>query len=216
MPGCRPGALWPRWTEFAALYVAAPVIQLVFYKDLGLFGPAFALFALAILLLWLTPGFSWMELVRVRGLAHWGWLIAGFTALAAAVIFALVFAVVPGDLFAFPIRTPARWALIMVAYPVASVLGQELLYRVLFFHRYGALFPRSGVAIAVNGVAFALAHAFYQNWVALSLTFAGGLIFAWSYHRSGSFALVVILHVIAGWLLFTSGLGGFFYHGAIG
>lgn len=207
---------WGRRIEFAALYVAAPVVHLAFFDELGLFVPVFTLFAAGVVLLALTPGFAWAELVRVRGLARWAAPTAGFTALAAAVIFALVLALVPDDLFGFPRRAPARWALVMAAYPVASVLGQELLYRVLFFHRYRALFPRAGVAIAVNAAVFALAHAFYQNWVALALTFAGGLIFAWAYRRTGSFALVMILHVIAGWLLFTSGLGGYFYHGAIG
>ncbi len=50
---------------------------------------------------------------------------------------------------------------------------------------------------------FALAHAFYMNWVAVTLSFAGGIFFAWAYERTRSF------------VLFTPGLGIYFYHGVI-
>jgi len=53
-------------------------------------------------------------------------------------------------------------------------------------------------------------------WVALVLTFAGGLIFARGYLGRGGFALALVLHAVCGWIIFTSGLGSFFYHGAVG
>jgi hypothetical protein len=61
--------------------------------------------------------------------------------------------------------------------------------------------------------ATALAHLMFWNWVAVGLTFGGGAIFARAYLGRGGFALAVVLHAVAGAILFTSGLGGFFYHG---
>ena len=55
----------------------------------------------------------------------------------------------------------------------------------------------------------------FWNWVAPALTLAGGLIFAWAYLRRGGFALAVVLHSVCGGIVFTSGLGTFFYHGAV-
>lgn len=204
-----------RRAEFVALYLAFPVVHATFHGALGTFGPLLVLIAAGCVLLAVTPGFSWRELVDLRGLARWIPLILGFLAACIVAIFGLVLLLVPEQLFGFPRRDPVTWALVMLLYPPVSVLGQELIFRPLFYRRYGDLFPSETVALLVNAAVFSLAHAFYQNWIAVSLTFAGGLVFAWAYRRSGSFALVFILHTLAGHVLFTSGLGAFFYHGAI-
>jgi membrane protease YdiL (CAAX protease family) len=107
------------------------------------------------------------------------------------------------------------WLAILALYPWFSVLGQEIVFRPLFFHRYGSLFPSPAMRIVVNALVFALAHVFFKNWVAPVMTFFGGLMFAWVYERSESFPAVFIMHWIAGGLVFTMGLGLFFYHGAI-
>ena len=52
--------------------------------------------------------------------------------------------------------------------------------------------------------------------MSLVLTFGGGAIFARAYLGRGGFALAVVLHAVAGTVLFTTGLGSFFYYGAIG
>ena len=68
-----------------------------------------------------------------------------------------------------------------------------------------------------ESVLFSLAHLFYWNWVAVGLTFAGGLVFAWAYlhadERGHSFGFAWALHSVAGQIIFPSGLGTFFYHG---
>ena len=51
--------------------------------------------------------------------------------------------------------------------------------------------------------------------MAVALTVAGGLIFAQAYLGRGGFALAVVLHAVCGAIVFTSGLGAFFYHGAV-
>lgn len=206
-----------RWRagEFAVLYLAAPVAHLAFFDTLGVFPPLAALVAAAVLLLAATPEFRWAELVDVRGLGRWLPLVGAFALVAVLVVGGLTLALVPERQLALPRYQPQLWAGIMVLYPLVSVLGQELLFRPLFFRRYGHLFGSEALAVAANAAVYALAHAFYQNWVAVGLSFVAGLVFAAAYVRSGSFPLVFLLHAIGGQVVFTAGLGVFFYHGAI-
>jgi membrane protease YdiL (CAAX protease family) len=204
-----------RSVEALLLFVAAPLVHVAFFETLGVFAPLATVTAVGVLLLAVTPGWRWRELIELSSLRGQGRLILGFTAVAAAVIFALVFALIPHRLFGLPRYMPETWALVMVFYPLVSVLGQELLFRPLFFRRYGDLFAGPVTLVLANAAVFSLTHAFYQNWVALTLTFLGGLIFAEVYRRSRSFPLVFLLHTIAGQIIFTSGLGVYFYHGAI-
>ena len=74
-------------------------------------------------------------------------------------------------------------------YPLLSALPQELVFRPLFFRRYGHLFPDGRIALLANGALFGLAHLMFWNWPAVLLSTAGGLIFAHAYARRGSFAL---------------------------
>jgi membrane protease YdiL (CAAX protease family) len=204
-----------RTLEALLLFVAAPIGHVAFFDTLGVFAPLATVTAVGVGLLAVTPGWRWRELVEVSTLRGHGRLIAAFTAVAAAVIFALVLALIPQRLFGLPRFMPETWALVMLFYPLVSVLGQEVLFRPLFFRRYGDLFGGPLTRVLANAGVFSLTHAFYQNWVALTLTFLGGLIFAEVYRRTRSFPLVFVLHTIAGQLIFTSGLGVYFYHGAI-
>ncbi len=203
------------WAEFLALFVAAPLGMALLLGVYPLFGALAGVTFVSLVLLARTPGFSASELLRGPVLGQWR-VIVGFAALAAAVIFGLVLALVPGRLLELPLYRTELWLMIMVLYPFLSALPQEIIFRALFFRRYGHLFASDRVALAVNTVVFAFAHVFYENPVAIGLTFAGGLIFGWVYQRYGSFLLVVVLHAIAGQIIFTSGLGIYFYHGAIG
>jgi membrane protease YdiL (CAAX protease family) len=118
----------------------------------------------------------------------------------------------PGDLFALPRRAPVRWAIFMVLYPVLSVYPQELIYRTFFFHRYGPLFSNDMARILVSAAVFAFGHVFFKApWVAMSLTFVGGLLFSYRYAASHSLLLASIEHALFGQLMFTVGLHKFFF-----
>lgn len=203
------------WAEFAVLFVAVPVAHVVYFDILGPFLPLAAVFAAAAVLLCITPGFHWREVLDCRGLLRQVPLILGLSAACVAVTFGLTLAMIPERFLSFPRYAPDRFLLVISLYPFLSVLGQEIAYRLLFYRRYGALFRNRTAGIVVSAAVFALAHAFFLNWVAIVLSFAGGIFFAWAYVRSGSFPLVWILHSLAGQILFASGLGVFFYHGAI-
>jgi membrane protease YdiL (CAAX protease family) len=112
-------------------------------------------------------------------------------------------------------QQPGFWALVMVAYPVLSVYPQGLLYRAFFFERYGTLFPGKWAMIVASAAAFAFLHIIFRNWLAVTLTFAGGLLFAARYAETGSLATSSFEHALYGCWLFTVGLGQYFYHGTV-
>jgi len=112
-------------------------------------------------------------------------------------------------------QQPAFWALVMVAYPVVSVYPQGVLYRAFFFERYAALFPGRWAMILASAAAFGFLHIVFRNWLAVGLTLAGGVLFAFRYAESDSLATSSFEHALYGCWLFTVGLGQYFYHGTV-
>ncbi len=55
----------------------------------------------------------------------------------------------------------------------------------------------------------------YWSLLVTLMTFAGGLAFAWSYRVRQNFPEAVLLHALAGIVVFAAGLGVFFYSGNI-
>jgi uncharacterized protein len=120
----------------------------------------------------------------------------------------------PGLFFEFPRRRPEVYARIIVLYPLISVLAQEIVYRTFFFHRYGRLFGRRiWLAIALNGLAFGYAHIVMGNAFAVWSTVLTGLLFAHTYVTTRSLWAVWLEHSLWGALVFTVGLGGWFFTG---
>ena len=206
--------MWLR-TEFAILFLIVPVAHVVFFDVFGPFIPLAAVFVVSGILLQLTPGFRWREVIDCRGLLGHIPMTVILISLCVAVTFGLTLLMVPERFLSFPRYSFERYLVVIALYPFLSVLGQEIAYRLLFYRRYGDLFPGRNAGILMSAFVFALAHAFYMNWVAVGLSFAGGIFFAWAYERTRSFMLVWILHSLAGQVLFTSGLGIYFYHGVI-
>lgn len=120
----------------------------------------------------------------------------------------------PGQFLSFPRNRPETWSRIMVLYPLLSVAAQELFYRTFFFHRYGPLFGRwKWLAIFTNGALFGFGHILFGNWIAVAGTTFSGTLFAYRYATTRSFWAVFIEHTLWGWLVFTAGLGMFFFTG---
>ena len=216
--GTRPRALPSRRrlvAEMVALFVGVPVAMAATFGLYPLFPIILALAGVAAWLLARTPGFRFAELLRGPVLGEWR-LLLGFTLGVGVACLGVALWLVPHSLFAIPLHRPELWAMIMVFYPLLSAAPQELIYRPLFFRRYGALFPNDGVAVFANAVLFGLGHLFYMNWITIGLTTLIGAVFAWAYLKHRSFLLAAVLHGIAGQIVFTVGLGQFFYHGAIG
>jgi len=202
------------WAEFLALFVGTPVLMVAFFGQYPLFPVLIGLAGASALLLAVTPGFRFRELIEGPVLYEWR-LILGFVAMVALACTAVALILVPERFLDLPRNRPGLWLAIMLAYPIASVLPQELIFRPLFFCRYGRLFPNVGTAVLANAAAFGLGHLFFLNWVTISMTAVGGAVMAWAYMRHRSFLLACVLHAVAGQIVFTTGLGIFFYHGAI-
>jgi hypothetical protein len=202
--------------EMALIYVGAPLAVSMAVHDLHL--PVFIalLPVLGIVLICLVadPTFSMRrELTRGFGLA---------TLLSILVVFAVAGGAValyvahfhPNWFLEFPRNRPATFQRIILLYPAMSVVVQELVYRTFFFHRYGALFGGAWwLAILLNGVLFGLGHIVIGTELALYGTMATGALFAWRYATTRSFWAVFVEHTLWGALVFTVGLGRFFFAG---
>ncbi len=114
-----------------------------------------------------------------------------------------------------PLERTSLWLFIMVAYPVFSVWPQEVVYRAFFHHRYRSILPGVLPRILISALVFGFMHVVFLNWLAPAMTLAGGLLFAWTYERSRSLLAVSIEHALWGQLVFTIGIGWYFYGGSV-
>lgn len=198
--------------EFAALYLGAPLAMALFLPH-GFLFPALFLFSLAgLLLLWRTGGFDWRSLIQGRRIPWWEVLGIALATLGSGSL--ILWLARPEQLFAMALARPEFLLVIWCLYPLLSALPQELIFRPLFFHRFGSLFPSQRVAMAVNAFVFSFAHLMYWSVIVAVLTLIGGWIFARAYLVRG-FPSALILHAIAGNVLFTVGMGAYFWSGAV-
>lgn len=210
-------AFWPRLGEFVALYLVLPTVFLAFAPRVGWLIPGLVIGAVACAgFLWADPGFERRRLLNL-GAVPGQWRTIGIIAVAGGAAMAVAVGVwLTPRLFDLPRRDPGLWLAIMLAYPVFSVYPQEIIYRVFLMHRYGPVFPGRWMMIAASAAAFGYGHVIFQNGLAVAMTLVGGVLFAWRYDRSRSVAAVWVEHAIWGCLIFTVGLGRFFYLGAVG
>ncbi|GAB6059129.1 CPBP family glutamic-type intramembrane protease [Desulfonatronum parangueonense] len=117
----------------------------------------------------------------------------------------------PEQFFILPRNEPGRWLMILVLYPLASVLPQEFLYRKFYVQRYmGVLFHSRTTLLVVNALVFSFLHIMYENITAIVFTFFGGLLFMSTYLRSERLVLPWLEHSVYGLVIFSVGLGCFF------
>ena len=118
----------------------------------------------------------------------------------------------PDLLFIFPRTRPNLWMMVMVLYPLFSVLPQGLVYRIFFFHRYRELFPQRLGLLIVASIAFGYTHIVFDNWVAIALTLPGGFLFGDTYLRTRSGIAAAFEHALYGCFVITIGLGQFIFY----
>lgn len=144
--------------------------------------------------------------------------VAARLLLTSAASAALLSVVEPERLLAFPRERPETWAVVMIGYPLLSVYPQELAFRAYAQHRlsrFGQGMARGMAAWVVSGTIFGYAHVVMQNWIAVGVSAIGGVMFARTYEKHRSLAVVSIEHALHGCSLFTIGWGWYFYMGAV-
>ncbi len=162
----------------------------------------------------------WDDTFRIRrefsrgfSLRQLGFLFLTFLVVGGGITLA-TYLVFPHLFLGFPLYATEIWLIVMVLYPLLSVVAQELVFRTFFFHRYGPLFKDAKwLAVISNGLLFGFAHIIFGNIIAVVGTAVVGFILAYRYYETRSFWAVWLEHSLFGCLVFTVGLGRFFFTG---
>ena len=200
-------------TEFLLLFVAMPLA----YRFAPWQVPALpVLWVVALYCYWKLRSDSAFERSRLwnpRPLTAQLLSIFAMFFVGALLIYAGVRVFAPELLFGLVRAKPRVWATLMVFYPILSVYPQGIIYRSFLMHRYASLLNSEWMLLLASATAFSFMHIVYGNPLAVTLTFFGGLIFAWRYKTTNSLLTSSVEHALYGCWLFTVGLGDFFYHG---
>ncbi|MDO5704841.1 MAG: CPBP family intramembrane metalloprotease [Paracoccus sp. (in: a-proteobacteria)] len=205
---------WRLGAEFAALYIGAPLAIALFLPPRQMFPALFAFTIAGLILLWFTGRFDWRSLFRGWRQIPWSEVaaLAGLTVVSGVLILWLTGR--QGAIFGILRARPEFLLVIWSLYPLLSALPQELIFRPLFFHRYGGLFDNQRQALLANSVIFSFAHLMYWSWIVAAMTLIGGWIFARAYLKHG-FPAAWVLHAVAGNLIFAVGMGVYFWTGNV-
>lgn len=202
-----------RITELLFLFVALPLAFALEPVPIPKIPSLLAVTAFCAVVLLRDPTFDRRALGDTAGFRRAFPGIALRAALAFALLAAGVFFLKPATFFAFVRRQPLVWGTVMLLYPVLSALPQELVYRAFFFHRYRGVFRHDALTAGASAVAFAFLHVMYDNAVAVGLTLIGGALFSRTYSRTKSLWAATLEHALYGCIVFTVGLGYYFYEG---
>lgn len=207
--------------EYVLFYLGLPMLIAVFLPPSMMFTALFALTGVGLVLLAITPSFRWRSLLD--GIGRIGWTyVTVFGILTAVACYWVIMALRPEALFFLlgpdAPRAAGGWSIMLmiaVFYPLVSALPQELVFRPLYFRRYGEVLPSGTGGLVMNAAVFSFAHLMYWSWIVAAMTFVGGLVFAWSYEVRKNFPEAVLLHSLAGVILFAFGMGVYFYSGNV-
>lgn len=191
--------------------------------------------ATPLVLLWLVPHAWWPWLLAAAAaLCAGAWLVRGpcmrrcwlrpladserrllpriatRLGLCAIALGVLIATLAPERLFNLPRENTVQWLALLAGYPLFSVLPQEVMYRYVIRCRYRRLF--AGRWEWPSAIAFAWLHVAFANAIAPLLCLVGGRFFAGTYRRSRSLRLAVAEHTLYGALVFSVGLGDYFFH----
>jgi len=192
-------------------------MPLFYYLGLVTIPPIPALLGLTIVcitVLWYDNSFNLASEFRLR--IHYRMLVKIILRflLLGSLLAVFVWLFYPERFLYMPLNNTLMWVVLMFLYPVLSAFPQEMIYRTFMFHRYKRILSTGWLLTVASVTAFAFLHIIYENWISIALTFAGGYLFTRTYADTGSIWLTAIEHSLYGCLVFTLGLGIFFYSGA--
>ena len=192
--------------EFFFIFFILP--SAIFFLDSSIivFLTLYLVFTLSIVILYFDKSFSFTSL---RKKVDWKFIII-FSLIFLSLSFFYVILVDKDLLFIFPKTNFELWLLVILIYPFLSVIPQEIVYRVFFFQRY---FPneRSFYFLTLlNMIVFSYGHIVFNNVHAILITAIASPIFTYAYLKR-SFFTCIVLHALGGQIIFTLGLGKYFF-----
>lgn len=162
----------------------------------------------------LSKKISWKNLFAKPPAGWWQGPCAR-AALALLLITGYVLIFEPQNLFNLPQKNFWLWLLIILLYPLFSVLPQELVYRIYIFEVHKKLLGTQLVALLVSSVLFAWVHIVFAGWLAVAACMLAGLALGYSYacnrSKKGAIWALILEHSLYGQMIFTIGLGEYFY-----
>ena len=197
--------------EFTLLFFGVP---LVIYSDPAFIHPSMLILPLLLfifLILRYTTDFRFSELVRLKvGKPD---LLRNSAILLACMLLMLAYLVLfePDRLFDLIKGNFVVWLILCIFYPVFSAYGQEIIYRTFLFKRYGRLFGSTRLTVIASAISFSFLHIVYYSPISIILTLIAGFYLARVYSRTQSVLFTAILHGILGIMVFTLGLGEYFW-----
>jgi len=199
------------WIEFTLLFFALPVFILL---DKSVIHPSiFVLPALLFIILYLRKN----KTFRFRELVEWPTkkeiLIKYLRLLIPISIALLAFAyfLSPDDLFNLPKSNLRIWIFLIIFYPFFSAYGQEVIFRVFQFYRYQDIYKNQSGFVWHSAISFSFVHIIYFSWISIILTLFLGIYLSIVYWNTKSVSLSTTIHGFLGDLVFTVGLGEYFW-----
>lgn len=117
--------------------------------------------------------------------------------------------------FSLPKYSLKLWLLVMIFYPLISVLPQEIIWRFYLLEITQNIFPARYMRILISAFLFGWLHIIYLNVFSVIATIYLGLHLAYCYYKGEkSIWPLWVEHTIAGQIIFTIGLGIYFYNGS--
>jgi len=197
--------------EFIILFFGIPIL---IFLDTGFIHPSVVLLPVLIviiLLLRFSTDFTFKELI-ILNITRREVLRNAIVMLTSGIFMLLMVLLMDREnLFNLPKGNIVVWILLCTFYPVFSAYGQEIIYRTFLFRRYKILFKNDRLIILSSGIAFSFMHIVYYSPISMVLTLIGGLYLAYVYSKTRSVLFTAILHGILGILVFTVGLGHYFW-----
>ena len=198
-----------RWVEILLLYIGMPLLLKFDVLPVFKLIPLFTVFVIYLYILLRDKTFKKRQF-RLNGFNAW-MMILWRSALMILFLIVFTWLIFPAQYLDLPVNNTLLWMKIVLVYPFFSVIPQELVYRVYFYHRFQGLLGNRYLLVIINALLFSFMHIIFENWVAVVLTFIAGILFSLTYLRYRSFTIVVLEHSIYGLLIFSIGPGSFFH-----
>ena len=192
--------------EFLFIFLALPLIIFFWDSTIIVFVTLYLVFILSVVILYFDKTFL---LVSLKKKIDWKFVFI-FTVSFICLGFIYVLLIDKNLLFSFPKTNFRLWLFVIIVYPFLSVIPQEIVYRVFFFQRYFPKNNNSNFLILLNMFVFSYGHLVFNNFHAILITAIVSPIFTFAYLKK-SFLTCVVLHSLGGQIIFTLGLGKYFY-----